>query len=190
MKYYIMTGESIIEEYAAPGPAISCLGPACERSEFQLLNRSPLDVEISQAGGVEFPDFLLHARRIPLVSERLRQTLLELGADYLFWKPVNLLFSPMGIREPYWLALPPRLDCLERDECDIEIDASDCPSWEKRHFARKIVINDKMRGNYEIFKLPPDMYNHEIIVTEPVKKVLEAGNFSNLYFYPLERESA
>lgn len=188
MRFFVLAGESMVEEYAVPGPEIASLGFACERSEFQFLDREPMSVEISRDGGTEFPDFIISEGRIPLVSERLREALLALGADYLFWKPVNLTFAPMGFNEPYWLALPPRIDCLDRDECDIEEDGSNGPSWEKRHYARRITILENMIGNYRIFKLPFDMLNQEIIVSEDVKNSLERQNFSNLYFYPLEGE--
>lgn len=175
--------------YAWPGDGLAPLSAACSASEFQLLDREPLEVELDPAGGVEFPDFIVYLNRVPLVSERLRQALDREGIDNLFYKPVALIQPELGLRESFWLALPPRIDCLDWRECDLrEVSGARAPTWAKTWRVEKIAIDEDKVGRYRIFKLPPNTENLEIVVDRKLKTALERGRFENLNFYHLNAE--
>ena len=80
----------------------------------------------------------------------------------------------MGIAEDYFLALPPRINCLDEERSLIVESKS-------ARLAKKIFIDEEKIGRYEIFKLA-DFENQDIIITERLKEVLAANNFENLYF--------
>lgn len=186
MKFYRMYAKNASENFVKPGAGLSHLIQGCMRSEFQYLDRLPVSVEIDKDGGLEFPDLIIHEDVIPLISERFRQILNRLDVDNLFCKPVTLTFALLGYSESYWLALPPRIRCLDMERCII--------SQEQNEFLRtdelirkveKIVIRPETVGNYKIFKLPAEYTNQDIIVTEEVKETSETANLSNVYFSSL-----
>lgn len=186
MDYYIMYADVSVEEYLVPGPEINSLLRGCQFSEFQFLDRAPLDVSISADGGLEFPDLMIREGCIPLVSPAMRAAFLAIGLDNVFYKPVNLVLERLGLREPCWLALPPRIDCLDWEECEIlEDDDPAFPFWARLSEARRIVIDPAKTGRYKIFKLPPSLCNQQIIVDGELKSFLEMGSFENVHFFKL-----
>ncbi len=185
MKFFVMYAETCVEEYAAPGADIFELERGCLNSEFQFLDQSPLDVEISDEGGVDFPDFIVEGT-IPLISEGIKRIFEKLKIDYIFYKLIRLTYAQLGRSENYWLALPPRINCLDTSKSVIEVEDNPfiLPSELIRE-AKKICIAENLIGRYDIFKLA-GVVNQEIIVTEKLKNALAAGNFENLFFYELE----
>lgn len=186
MKFFVMYAQTCIEDYVLPGEEILQLERGCINSEFQFLDHSPISVEISDEGGEDFPDFLIYDGIIPLITENFRQVLDRAGVNNLFYKPVNLT-SDAGYSENYYLALPPRIDCLNFLESVVEV--------EKNNFAQddelikevvEIVIDENKIGNYKIFKLPAGFVNQEIIVTEKLKTAIEKANLENVYFAHLK----
>lgn len=189
MNYYKIYAHSSVEEYAWPGSQIHPLCRICATSEFQYLDHEPINVELDPDGGTEFPDFIVYLKRVPLVSEKLRQALDIFGINNLFYKPVNLVCKELGLMEPYWLALPPRIDCLDWEKCTIkETDPAHLPFWAKVWDVTDIVIDDEKIGHYRMFKLPPNTGNLEIVVTDSLRQALEPQHFENLNFYPINPE--
>lgn len=189
MSYSKIYAHSSVAEYAWPGPQIHFLCEACAASEFQHLNHQPINVELDPDGGTTFPDFIVYLKRIPLVSEKLRQALDELGVDNLFYKRVNLVRRELGLEEPYWLALPPRIDCLDWEKCALkETGWPDDPFWAKKWEVTRIALDPEKIGNYRFFKLPPSTRNLEIVVDDNARAALEARKFTNLNFYSLNSE--
>ena len=185
MKFFVMYAQSSVEEYALPGEEILQLERGCVNSEFQFLDRKPLDVEISQAGGNYFPDFILY-RSIPLVSQGIRRVFDKFKIDYVFFKPIRLTCAEFGLAENYWLALPPRINCLNLTESVVEVEENNfLLPCELMCTAKKISVAPSKIGRYEIFKLA-GVVNQEILVTQNLKEALVAGNFENLFFYELE----
>ena len=181
MKFYRMYSNTCVEEYAKPGKSLQVLERGCLNSEFQFLDKSPLTVEISEDGGLQFPDFLLYGC-IPLVSSRFKEVLDGFGVDYLFYKQIRLVFPPLGIHSVYWLALPPRIQCLDLKKSMIDIEDNEfILPYEKMREAKKIAINEDETGRYHIFKLA-GVVNQDIIVTETLKNVLLESCLENLYF--------
>lgn len=186
MTYYIMYAETNVEEWVRPSDELlEELGEVCSTSEFQFVDRTPLTCSISDEGGIEFPDFLLYDD-IPLISARFRNILNEMGVDNLFYKPITLSDELLGKSELYYLALPPRIRCL--DEAKSRIITENNPyivEYEAMREADKIVILPSRTGNYKIFKLS-DVTNQDIIVTKEVKIGIEKNKLVNVFFYELE----
>lgn len=186
MKYYILYADVSIAGYALPGSDINRLLRGCEFSEFQFLTHDPVEVALSSAGGLDFPDLMIREGCIPLISQRLREAFLSLNLENIFYKPVNLVFRELGVDEPFWLALPPRIDCLDWEKSEVAEDNDPVfPFWARLHEAKKIVIDPDKTGRYKIFKLPSCLSNQQIIVDEEVKTCLERKHFENVYFSPL-----
>lgn len=185
MNFYVMYAQSCIAEYAEPGNEINVLKKGCWQSEFQFLDRSPLDVEISEDGGTYFPDFILQ-NSIPLISHGMKKIFDKFQIDYVFYKPIRLTYSELGRAENYFLALPPRINCLDTSRSVIEVEENEfvLPTELIRE-AKKICIAENQIGRYDIFKLA-GVVNQEIIITERLKNALVAEGFENLFFYELE----
>ena len=111
LKYYVMYAADCIEDYVKIDDGLDELINPCSTSEFQFLDETPLTVEISLDGDI-FPDFLIHREVIPLVSTKFRDFLIKAGAKWLFYKPITLTCSATEDKEKYFLALPPRISCL------------------------------------------------------------------------------
>lgn len=186
MKFFRMYAEVCVEDYVEPGPELDALVPACFNSEFQFLDHSPLYCSLSDDGGTRFPDFLIYGSSVPLISERFRQALEKEGVDNLFYKSIIMADPDLGIKEYYWLALPPRIDCLDKAGSQIEVEPLPCTDeadWPR--YAKTIIIAPARVGNYKIFKLPPGYENTDIIVTDSLRHALLACHLENLYFHPL-----
>ena len=181
MKYYCMYANTCVEEYAKPGKGIQVLERGCLNSEFQFLDQSTLTVELSDEGGLQFPDFILSGC-VPLISQRFKEILDTFAVDNLFYKQIRFVFPQLGVHSVYWLALPPRIQCLDLQKSMIDTENNEYTlPYEKMREAKKIVINESEVGRYHIFKLA-GVVNQDIIVTETLKRILSESNLENLYF--------
>ena len=176
-RFYRMTAGQA-EEYAVPGEEIKELTRGCERSEFQFLTREPLQADLSEDSGLEFPDFLCRFQ-IALISDEFKKVLDGAGVDNLFYKVVMLTDKTIGTQERYWLALPPRIRCLNRSQSTFVEPEATLPK------AEKIVINPSKVGNYKIFCIE-EVVNRDIIITADLKATIEEAQLENVFFYPLE----
>ncbi len=183
MKFFIMFAETCIEDYVKPGQSLLACKKGCRRSEYQFLNRQPLEVEISDDGGTDVPDLLIAEECIPIISERFRQTLEKFGVDNIFYKRIYLTSVLLGMREPCWLAVPPRICCLDKRKSVIEVENNEFfEDDELIKTVTKIVIDFESIGYFNIFKLPFEYDNQEIIVSESLKNTLEKQQLRNVYF--------
>lgn len=186
MKFYVMYASPSVEDYVKAGEAIQPLERGCLMSEFQFLDHSRLTVEADENGGITFVDFIQagEAGCIPLISDRFYQILKNAGVDYLFYKPVDITISELGYCEHYWLALPPRIYCLNESQSTFR---------EKQQYPRElrkvenIVISERNIGRYQIFQLAGTV-NEEIIVKEELKTIVEKSQLLNVHFYELQEE--
>lgn len=157
--YYIM--EQKVSEAYVHVKAPEEIKRGCMNSEFQFLDHKEISVELDLEYGVEFPDLIMAEQYIPLISDKMRERFDYWGIDNLFYKRINLKISELEIEEIYWLALPPRIDCLDPEEAfDREFQV-----------CVKIAIIGNRVGNYDIFKLQGG--NDEIILTQRLKELLE-----------------
>ena len=108
------------------------------------------------------------------------------GIDNLFYKPIKLTCTKLGLIETYWLALPPRINCLDFEyltksghlECE---NIDDIPAWQLNCEASEIKLIENNVGNYQIFKLA-GVSNQEIIVNDALKETFEKASLDNVYF--------
>lgn len=155
------------------GEALDCFSEACCSSEFQFLDREPISVEVAPDSGNICQDIIIE-NHVPLISERLKTIFDEHGVDNLFYKKVILTKDDIGMEEIYWLALPPRIKCLNRRKSEFEGED------EAHNRAKKIVISTKRVGNYKIFKLDT-LRNNEIIITEDLAEALKKADLTGIY---------
>ncbi len=160
------------EEYVTLDDSIQELKRGCLNSEFQFLDKAPLEVGVVDEGGIEFPDFI-YQNHIPLISDRFKAVLDKLQIDNLFYKKIYITCEITGAREIYWLALPPRINCLNYDKSIVN---------EVLGYAEEIVIDGNNVGNYHIFKLQ-GVSNQEIYITKDLKEILEKQNLEGVVFY-------
>lgn len=129
-------------------------------SEFQFLDHKEITIELEDCYGTDFPDLIMAENYVPMISERLKQRFDAWGIDNLFYKRIKLKMTDYDIEEQYWLALPPRIDCLDPEKSFDEI-LEIC--------TRIVILPDKV-GNYDIFKLKEG--NDAIVITERLKNLL------------------
>lgn len=178
MAFYILKSTSNAEEYALLSGDFSDLKKPCMKSEYQFLNKKPVTFNISDAGGLELPDVIMQ-EGIWLISDKVKNTFDEFGVDYVFYKKANIVDKKFGVSEIYWIMVPPRIDCLDIDESNIDT------SWDFRdgvvpnlNFSR-IVISSRMLGRYDIFKII-GINDYNIYVTQKMYKVLSSKKFSGI----------
>ena len=147
----------------------------CRKSEFQFITKDIGCFIIDEGSGNDLPDFILDSRNnVPLISERLKKVFDSLEIKNLYYQRVKLERKTDNLSESYWLAVPPRIDCLDRDKSIIDT------LWNK---AEKVVIDPDKIGNYEIFKIS-GIVNNEIIVTDTIKAAVEkAGCTKGCIFF-------
>ena len=174
-KYYFFEASRNVLEYVSVREGTKMLARACQMSEFQFLDTAPLSIEVDVDSGKIFPDFICD-NDVPLVSDKFKDCLDELGVDYLFYKKIILTKSKLGIEEIYWLALPPRINCLNRDISEID---------EVLNVAEKIVINDDRIGRYDIFKLA-GVGNLEIIITDKAANKIKKENYIGVHISSID----
>lgn len=129
-------------------------------SEFQFLDHREIAIELEDCHGTDFPDLIMADNYVPMISERMKQRFDSWGIDNLFYKRIKLKMTDYDIEEQYWLALPPRIDCLDPER-----------SFDKvlEICTRIVILPDKV-GNYDIFKLKDG--NDAIVITERLRNLL------------------
>lgn len=145
---------------------------ACKRSEFQYIDKTLKVLEIDPDCGDLLPDFIYDERNyIPLISDRLKNVFDMLDVRNVYYQRVSLLRKKDGITSSYWIAVPPRIECMDKDKSTINT------LWDK---AEQIVIDEHKVGNYDIFKLS-NVINNEIIISLKMKNAIEKADCSSGY---------
>lgn len=173
-EFYTLEASTNVEEYVSVIEGMKKYEIHCQLSEFQFFYKDPIRVEVDKDSGKVFQDFI-YDKGVPLVSDNLKKCLDDLDVDYLLYKKILLTKSKLGIEEIYWLALPYRINCLNREKSDID---------EELNFADEIVINEDKVGRYEIFKLA-GVTNLDIIISKNVADVLKKKKFVGLHINKL-----
>lgn len=140
----------------------------CRNSEFQFIDPEITVLTADPESGNSLPDFICDGRNdVPLISERMKSVFDSLNVRFIFYQRIRIIKNSDGLSENYWLAVPPRIDCLDRD---LDRDKSDIDEmWNK---AKKIVIDRDKTGNCDIFKIS-GVVNNEIIISSRLKNALE-----------------
>lgn len=173
--YYVVEASKNVEEYVSVIDATKDFVKPCQMSEFQFFDTKPISLEVDKDSGKIFQDFL-YDKGVPLISDSLKECFDELGIDYLFYKKAILTKKEVGIEEIYWLAIPPRINCLNREQSDID---------DVLNVADEIVINEDRVGRYEMFKLA-GVGNLEIIISERVAETLKNKKIIGLHMYKID----
>ena len=142
-------------------------------SEFQYIDKAPINIVVSENGGIEFPDFI-DEYNFPLFSNKLKQTLDNFNIENIFYKPVYLIDELIEQKKLYWLAIPDRIDCLNKEKCKYDTDLD-------FEVITKIAIFPHKVGNYEIFKIK-DINDDDFIITEKLKLELQKQAFAAISF--------
>lgn len=182
-KIYILQSLSSAEEYVRLKGDVSKIKPYVVLSEFQYLDKSSVKMEISEDGGLEFPDLIYH-EGIMFASDMFKRFLDSQKIDYLFWKQADIVSEKFGKHEKYWIMVPPRIDCLDVERSSFEKnwdwDNGLLPQLE----ATKIVVDPARVGNFQIFKIL-GISDNNIYVAKELLDQLEAQNFEGVIFNKL-----
>lgn len=173
--YYILDASRNVEEYISIVNGTKKFESACQMSEYQFLDTNPETIEVDKESGRVFQDFI-YDKGVPVISDKMKEFIDMLGVDYLFYKKLILTKERLGVEEVYWLALPPRIKCLNREKSEID---------EILNVADEIVINEDRVGRYEIFKLA-DVGNLEIILSEKMAQTLKEKKFTGVHIYKID----
>ena len=151
---------------------------ACINGEFQYIDRLPITLEVLESSGDIFPDFIYNPiEEVPLISDELKNIFNNFGIDNLFYKQITLVKKSIAKEKVYWLALPPRIDCI-----NFELSCLD----EVLNTVSNISICEEKVGYYNIFKLS-NVVNSEIIVTQKFYEYLSGfDSLESLYLNPLK----
>lgn len=130
-----------------------------ERNEVQFIDKNLIEIEVTDDGGIEYPDCLNEP--LPLFSDKLKNILDSNGVNNIFYKPIYLIDNLLDEKHLYWLAVIPHIECFNENGIDY--------------------IPEKI-GNFKIFrdKLQDDF---SIYITEELKNILENENLEGIYFY-------
>ena len=177
MKYYFLTAADTFGSdyiYLDDEEIPKGVKRAAKQSTFQFVERNLHELLLDDQSGQLIPDFIcdLH-NHVPLVSDKIKRVFDECDIRYLFYQRVKLVRKKDGFSERYWLAIPPRIDCMRLDESCID------PMWNK---ATKIVIDPEKVGNCDIFKIS-GVSNQEIIITEQLKNAIEKAKADSGLFF-------
>ena len=118
-KFYRLTADTDVAEYVRPAPTLyeepcgeMTLAEAVRQGKAQFIDPAPLEVGVSDDGGLEFPDFLLY-EGVPLFSAKFYDELRKLNVYLPFCKQVTLKDDLLGYVEKYILVVPPQVNALE-----------------------------------------------------------------------------
>lgn len=164
----------IVSEYVNIDNELYDIESACALSEIQLIPKEIPPVELKDESGDIWPDFMYESG-LPLISKRFKDFLDDEKIENLFYKEITLKRVKKGDEKKYFLALPPRIKCLnEKSIFDEDFGGVE-------HFE----IDEKRIGYYNIFKCE-NGHNDEIILTESFAEKLKAQNFEGVYTFPLK----
>lgn len=151
MSIFTIKSMGNIDEYIDIDTEFSDIQMYCRKSEFQYLNKEKLVIGILDSGGIEFPDLIVKGD-IWLFSNYIIQNIKSDIEDYVFLKQVDINCDLIGKKEKYWIAVPPRIDCLNLDKSKInyewDFELGIIPLLE----SKKTVIDEKLTGYYLMFK--------------------------------------
>ena len=180
---YVLKSLSNAEEYIKINGNISNIKIPVMKSEIHHLDKKTIEFSISDEGGLSIPD-LIYYEGIFLFSNKLKQALDERNIDYVFWKKADVNSEQFGIHESFWIIVPPRIDCIDIDKSDLnfewDFEGGLLPMLE----ANKIVIQNKLVGRFEVFKLLGIMDNN-IYITSKLREVIISKGFEGIEFLKL-----
>lgn len=127
-----------------------------EEANLQFIDKTPLELKVSEEGGIDYPDFIL--RPLPLFSHKMKSILEENGIDNIYFKPIYLVDELLDEKNLYWLAVIPFVEFFTENTNNYDIS--------------KI-------GKYKLFRSYRKS-SYKIYITEEIKKLLENANLNGV----------
>lgn len=152
MEFYTLKSISNADEYIVLAGDFLKIKRPCMRSEYQFLDKKTIRLEISEDGGLEIPDVIFQDG-IWFISDKIKDAFDNYGIDYVFYKKAEIVSNKFGIFENFWIMVPPRIDCLDIDESDLDNDWDFNDGLIPNMEFTKISISPKLTGRFEIFKI-------------------------------------
>lgn len=147
----------------------------CRSSNYQFIDPNISELYASPESGDILPDFICDGHNdVPLISERMKAVFDSLKIRFIFYQRIRIVRRSDGLSENYWLAVPPRIDCLDLDIEKSRID-------KMRNIAIQMVIDQDKVGNCEIFKIS-GVKNNEIIISSKLKNALEKQKITKGFY--------
>lgn len=168
---YAVKSFGAIEEYICIDTDFTALDEACRKSECQFLTKDRMIVGTLDSGGTEFPDLIVRGD-VFLLSDMIIAQIREFIEDYVFLKPVEVCCDIIGKKELYWITVPPRIDCLNLDESEIDYDWDFELGIMPILHAKRTVIDESLTGRYGMFKISGVDDNNIYIKQELMKKII------------------
>lgn len=145
----------------------------CRSSNYQFIDPNISELYASPESGDILPDFICDGHNdVPLISERMKAVFDSLKIRFIFYQRIRIVRRSDGLSENYWLAVPPRIDCLDKDKSKIK---------EIINKVDKMVIDQDKVGNCEIFKIS-GVKNNEIIISSKLKNALEKQKITKGFY--------
>ena len=106
----------IAKEYIAINPSenLEELIWNVRKNKIQFIDKNPIEIEVSDEGGIEYPDCLIIP--FPLFSDKFKNFLELNNVDNIFYKPVYLIDTLLEEKHLYWIAVIPEIDCFIDDQ--------------------------------------------------------------------------
>ncbi len=176
-EYYYMSAAAAVESeyiYLDNDRLSEELSSGCRESEFQYIPEKIGKIFLNDESGDELPDFICdELNNVPLISERLKKLFDEISIKNLYYQRVQLIRERDELSVSYWLAVPPRISCLNKARSRIN------EKWQR---AETLVIDPVRTGSYKIFKIA-DAMNDEIIVKRELRDLIESKGFTKGFLF-------
>lgn len=149
----------------------------CQNSNLDQIDpNTTMAIWILKHENDEYTDFMYdYGNRIPLISDRFKKILDNFGVNNVLYKKIILQNFPIELNQggeshECWLALPSRIDCIDFEKSERDLEAVFITYT-------KLVISEAKAKNYDIFKISREddkgAIGPEIIVSERLKDYIE-----------------
>lgn len=152
MSLYAIRALGRVEEYIEIDTDFSDIQEACKKSEMQFLSKEKISIGTMDSGGTEFPDLIVAGDVYLFSNIIIDQIRIDIEA-YVYLKPIEIICDVIGKKELYWLALPPRIDCLDLDNSVIKYDWNFDLGIIPVLQCKKAVIDEQLTGSFKMFKI-------------------------------------
>ncbi len=140
MNYFIMLQDDRIPDWAEPVGISEMIAKEMLTDErFHELESKAFQVPIQSKSNLVFSDFI--ERPLPLLSDKLKQLVIKYVPNMPVTSVVLVDRKQMRL-EPYWLMMPPRIDCLS-EKSEFHLDGT----------LKKLVIDERKAAPYHLFKV-------------------------------------
>lgn len=129
-----------------------------EKGNIQFITKDSIELNLKTDIAVNAPD--IFTSPLPLISNEVKELFDKLGIDYIFYKPVYLYDDFFDEKTLYWLAVIPKIQCMN-------------PEKEEN------VIGHV--GKFMIFRIK-ESSGAAIYVTDQMKEILESNKFKGILF--------